>query len=192
MDPFSSRRRTVADQDRTILGPRGRHAVTAPSPARGRAGSRRTRCETPASSGRAAELRGPWATTSPGRRIARTGRSLACGECRPSARNPGPGDRRASKDTQTTSRLWTTPQAPRPEGGPARSRAGLLPTDTRLTPGRPLMPSLTRSTSSASGDVDMCDLMIADRERTAAERVERFTERTGTHTQKTLLSRARD
>ena len=127
-----------------------------PAPAAGRAGSRRTTSkpqfllhEPP----HRPTLGPPQAM---GRRTARRGRSLACGGCRPSARNPGPAviepvrisEPRVGSDKTTSSpaRGWSSPISRR------RRRK-----DCAIRRQSPIKRSRTRSRSSVSGDINVRD-----------------------------------
>ena len=91
-----------------------------------------------------ADAPGPWARASAGRRRARTGRSPACGGCRPCGRSRGPAGRRASTDRRTRRRARRGRPARRTAGGRARLRAAPRPARTRATPGSGARRSRTR------------------------------------------------
>ena len=172
------RARAVADQDRPILDARGAEPVAPPDQRRVERDHVEEGPEAqllPEQSRRQAELR---AARASGRGTARRGRSPASGGCRPSGRSRGPGRRRARTGRRTRRRARTGRRSRPIADGRARPRARASPDRSRATPAR-------RQEVADPGDVgrvpdvDMGDLVVADGERPAGERVEDLAERAG-------------
>ena len=105
----------------------------------------------------------------------------------------GQADHRASTDTQTTSQTATRPPDRRLADGPDQSRARLAPAYNARDAGqsrRSSSPHALPKSAMPLRYVDVRDLVIADGECPAAERVEHLAERPGTHSEQPGLSQS--